>query len=126
MYPASGKTQKSRMIPDGAQNNRVGFVGSFFEDTGIQDLVKALIILNREKPVQGVFVGDGPLIKEVKEIGLEDRILFPGRKPQEYINTVLIISGVAVVPFNLQRLNEIGSAALKVYEYFATGINVFA
>lgn len=108
------------------------FCGSFHKDTGIDDLLEAIFIL--EKKIGGqrkcIIAGDGPLMSELQERYKSSKcrweVGFPGRISQEEINAYLNQSTVGVVPFNTMALAETGSAAVKIYEYLATGTPVIA
>jgi glycosyltransferase involved in cell wall biosynthesis len=109
----------------------VTFLGSFHSDTGVDDLAEALILLCRKFPeVSAVLAGDGPLrravIDRIDSSGYQDRILVPGKITQEKACQFLNVSKLAVVPFNQEGLTETGSAAVKCYEYLATGVPVLA
>ena len=108
------------------------FAGSFHIDTGVDDLAKALSILSKknEKQQLCILAGDGPtrsdIEKNMSKLDLNWRIIFPGRIEQKKLNDYLNRATLAVVPFNSMGLNQTGSAAVKVYEYLATGTPVLA
>lgn len=110
------------------------FAGSFFEDTGIRDLVNALMKLleaeHLDKRLIGVLMGDGPLREElqseVQKRGFARQIIFTGRVSQMDVNRYLNRATLCVVPFNRLGLEQTGSAAVKLYEYLAVGAPVLA
>lgn len=123
------------LIKDIAPNSKlVMFAGSFYQDTGIQDLVNSLILLLTSKStplnVVGVMMGDGPLKESleraVQSNGLSEKIIFTGRLPQVEVNKYLNRASICVVPFNKLGLEQTGSAAIKVFEYLAAGAPVLA
>ena len=118
--------------PDDSFDCQIFFAGSFHKDTGVDDLVEALLQLSLQDRVTTphILAGDGPLraqlIDRVARARATSKILFPGRIRQEQINQFLNKAAVGVVPFNTLGLSQTGSAAVKVMEYLATGTPVLA
>jgi glycosyltransferase involved in cell wall biosynthesis len=110
----------------------VYFCGSFHKDTGVDDLLEAIFILAKKMGGQRrcILAGDGPLRAELQERYRNSQckweVSFPGRVSQRDINNCLNQSEVGVVPFNTMALAETGSAAVKIFEYLATGTPVVA
>jgi len=118
--------------PSSSNNYFIFFAGSFHKDTGIDDLVEAILILAERLGGQKtcILAGDGPLRRVLQQRVLDSEckwdIKFPGRILQQELNSLLNQSAVGVVPFNTLGLTETGSAAVKVFEYLATGTPVVA
>jgi glycosyltransferase involved in cell wall biosynthesis len=110
----------------------VFFCGSFHKDTGVDDLLEAIFILakNMGGVRRCILAGDGPLKTELqaryKDSQCNWEVIFPGRVSQQEINHFSNQSRVGVVPFNTMALSETGSAAVKIFEYLASGTPVVA
>jgi glycosyltransferase involved in cell wall biosynthesis len=114
------------------ENIFVFFCGSFHKDTGVDDLLEAIFILAKKMGGERrcVLAGDGPLKTQLQERYKSSQcnweVIFPGRVSQQNINQFLNQSRVGVVPFNTMGLSETGSAAVKIFEYLASGTPVVA
>ena len=102
----------------------VGFVGSFAEWHGPEQLGRMAALVVRKCPsARVVFVGDGAGLGRVKELTREisDRVIFTGRVPHDRVPGLVRLFHVAV-------LAETGfyCCPLKVLEWMAAGVAVVA
>jgi len=110
----------------------VVFSGSFYPDYGLDNLIKALVLLRKKYnyPVSALLVGDGgqrqELISMVASEELSDVILFPGRVDQATLCRILNCCDLAVITLNAEKLKKTGSSAIKLFEYAAAGIRIMA
>lgn len=108
------------------QNSYIaGFIGSFYAYEGLDYLVRALYAMrNSDLNVKGLLVGGGPeeekLRALVKELGLEDKIIFTGRVPHAHVNAYYNLIDVLVYPRVSARLTDIVTP-LKPLEAMAMG-----
>nr|WP_319374727.1 glycosyltransferase [uncultured Methanobacterium sp.] len=70
-------------------NNVIGFVGAFYEGKGVSYLIRSFNIVKKHLPdATLILVGDGPdkekFIKIVKELNLEDSVIFSGYKTNPF------------------------------------------
>ncbi len=105
----------------------VGFIGSFKNWHGINDLVKSVpLILRKKKDVKFVLVGDGELKREiiqmVKELKIDQNFIFLDRISYEKVPTIINIFDVCVI----LKHREISGSPLKLWEYLACGKPVVA
>jgi PEP-CTERM/exosortase A-associated glycosyltransferase len=108
----------------------LGFIGSFYAYEGLPLLLEALpAILEKQPEIRLLLVGGGPqeaLVKQrMKELGLEQQVIFTGRVPhqsvQDYYNQVDIF----VYPRLSMRLTDLVTP-LKPLEAMAQGRLVVA
>ncbi len=102
-----------------------GFIGSFYAYEGLDYFVRALHAMrDSELNVKGLLVGGGPedekLRALVKELGLEDKIIFTGRVPHAHVNAYYNLIDVLVYPRVSARLTDIVTP-LKPLEAMAMG-----
>ena len=102
-----------------------GFIGSFYAYEGLDYFVRALHAMkDSELNVKGLLVGGGPeednLKALVKQLGMEDKIIFTGRVPHAHVNAYYDLIDVLVYPRVSARLTDIVTP-LKPLEAMAMG-----
>lgn len=107
----------------------IGFLGSLKPWHGIQDLVRAFVILHRRNPASHLLiVGDGPLRSEVEEFcgkeGLAAAVRLTGNVDYAQVPSLLWQMDVAVAPY--PHLPDFYFSPLKIYEYMAAGVPIVA
>ena len=99
----------------------VGFIGSFYRFEGLDLLIRAVSRLDK---VKALLVGSGEkyeeLKKMVKDLGLESKILMPGRVPHHEVSRYYSIMDVMVYPRRRERITELVTP-LKPLEAMAHG-----
>ncbi len=108
----------------------LGFIGSFYAYEGISLLVKALPELLRSHPdLRLLLVGGGPQednIKAlVKTLGLEDKVIMPGRVDHQQVQDYYNLVDIFVYPRLSMRLTDLVTP-LKPLEAMAQGRLVVA
>lgn len=103
----------------------IGFIGSFYRYEGLDLLVQAFAALTAKEPdIVLVLVGGGEmkpeLISAVQTLGLENRVVMPGRIPHERIAGVYALIDILVYPRYSMRLTELVTP-LKPLEAMAMG-----
>lgn len=104
----------------------VCFVGSISPWHGIEYIIQAASnILEKERDVKFVIVGDGPLKnqyeKMVKNKGIEDSFIFVGEVPYNKVPLYINASDICIAPFTKAIGEHIGLSPLKIYEYLSCG-----
>lgn len=99
----------------------VGFIGSFYRYQGLACLLEAMVMVKQLCPTVGLLlVGDGEVAQELKqqakEVGLEDRITWPGRVPYLDVPTWIGAMSVCVAPFREDRGE---TSPVKLFDYLA-------
>lgn len=112
--------------PIEGQGPVIGFVGGFYRWHGLDLLVEAFLrIAERHPAARLVLIGDGPMRGEietlVRERGLVDRVLMPGRMPHARLVPYVARFDMGVMPDS----NLYGSP-MKIFEYMAMGVPVVA
>lgn len=110
----------------------LGFVGGLRPWHGVADLLRAAAHLRaRQREVQLLIVGDGPLRTDLEtlaaELGLEGRVHFTGAVAHDAVPGLLKLMDVAVAPYAAAPGG--GSfyfSPLKVFEYLAAACPVVA
>ena len=108
----------------------LGFIGSFNRYEGLDLLVKAMVQLAAKRPdVALLLVGGGEMEEELRaqiaEAKMQERVILPGRIPQENIPEIYSILDVLVYPRYSIRLTELVTP-LKPLESMAMGKTVVA
>lgn len=108
----------------------LGFIGSFYHYEGLSLAVAALpAILEAQPAVRLLLVGGGPqaanLKRQVKELGLESRVIFTGRVPHEQVERYYGLVDIFVYPRMHMRLTDLVTP-LKPLEAMAQGKLVLA
>ena len=90
----------------------IGFIGSFYRYEGLDLLIKAFSkISDRYGNVMLLLVGGGEMEKELKDLasklGIQDRVVMPGRIPHERIAGVYSIIDILCYPRYSMRLTEL-------------------
>lgn len=103
----------------------LGYAGSLVDYEGLDLLVDAIHELPEElSHVGALIVGDGAVLpalkQQVAELGLQDRVRFTGRVPNEKINDYLAIFDAVVCPRKSNIVTELVSP-LKPIEAMAAG-----
>ncbi|MBD8490894.1 glycosyltransferase [Echinicola sp. CAU 1574] len=137
---------KILVVPNGVDTNRfnpnkvtairehdeftVGFVGSVIAWCGVDVLIKAVKILQKEIPIKVTVVGDGLAKQQWEEdciqSGLEETIKFVGRKSWDQVPAYI---GGFDVCYSGQVATHSGKmyhSPLKIYEYLSMGKPVIA
>lgn len=108
----------------------LGFIGSFYAYEGLPLLLEALPTIIQACPdVRLLLVGGGPQESQLKvlaeQLGLGDRVLFPGRVPHDMVQKYYDQVDVLVYPRYSMRLTELVTP-LKPLEAMAQGRLVVA
>jgi PEP-CTERM/exosortase A-associated glycosyltransferase len=103
----------------------LGFLGSFYAYEGLELLIEALPALLEKRPrLRLLLVGEGPreesLRARVRELGLADKVVFPGRVPHSEVRRYYDLVDVLVYPRFPMRLTETVTP-LKPLEAMAMG-----
>ncbi len=122
MPPAEG-IRRDLNLPDGVPV--IGYAGSLVHYEGISDLLKAAAILKEQDvDFRAVIVGDGAdlprLIAESAELGLENRVIFPGRIKAAEVPEYLSVFDIMPCPRVSLPVTELVSP-LKPLEAMAAG-----
>lgn len=103
----------------------VCFVGKMEIWQGLGTLVQAAGLMRSIEGLRVVLAGDGPLVpslrRQVRELGLEERVLFLGSLPYPRVPIILAASDVCAAPFARERNDRIGISPIKLFEYMAMG-----
>lgn len=103
----------------------IGFVGSFYRYEGLDLLVRAFARLAGDRPdTVLLLVGGGEMTGELKSLitslGLDDRVVMPGRIPHERVPGVYALIDILAYPRYSMRLTELVTP-LKPLEAMAMG-----
>ena len=103
----------------------LGFIGSFYDYEGLDDLIAALPMLQRSHPsVHLLLVGGGPLedaLKaQVERLGIAGAVTFAGRVPHAEVERFYSLMDIMVYPRKSMRLTELVTP-LKPLEAMAQG-----
>jgi len=121
--PAYDKPLAAKL--DIAGKSVLGFIGSFYDYEGLDDLIAALPILKQMQPdVHLLLVGGGPrevaLKEQVQLLGIENLVTFTGRVPHEEVDRYYGLMDVMVYPRKSMRLTDLVTP-LKPLEAMAQG-----
>ena len=109
--PPPPDTELARSLGvDGA--DVVGFIGSFYDYEGLDDLISAMPLLVAKRPqAHLLLVGGGPMEEKLKAQALAspaaDRIHFIGRVPHEQVERYYSLIDVLAYPRKAMRLTEL-------------------
>ena len=112
-----------------ANETILGFIGSFYEYEGLEDLIPLMEELSKfKKKYRIVLVGGGPveerLKKAIKDSGLEDFFILTGRVPHSEVEDYYALCNAMIYPRRKMRLTET-TTPLKPLEAMAVGKPVF-
>lgn len=105
----------------------IGFIGNFAPWQGVEQLISvAPGILKAQPDVRFLVVGDGILGKQLKalasDLGISDKVIFPGFVPYNMVPTYINSFDICVAPFSgVERNVKYSFSAIKLYEYMACG-----
>ena len=121
--PAQDLEFARRLGLDGADT--VGFIGSFYDYEGIDDLIAAMPpLLARRPKAQLLLVGGGPMEAALKAQAAaspaSDRIRFVGRVPHDEVERYYALIDILAYPRKAMRLTELVTP-LKPLEAMAQG-----
>ena len=108
----------------------VGFIGSFYDYEGLDDLIAAIPLLIERRPsARLLLVGGGPMEQALKAqaeaSGVGDRIHFAGRVPHQEVERYYALIDLLAYPRKAMRLTELVTP-LKPLEAMAQGKLVVA
>ena len=90
----------------------VGFIGSFYDYVGLDDLLGAMpLLLERRPKARLLLVGGGPveadLRRQAEETGVADHIRFVGRVPHDEVELYYAIIDLLAYPRKAMRLTDL-------------------
>jgi PEP-CTERM/exosortase A-associated glycosyltransferase len=90
----------------------LGFIGSFYDYEGIDDLIAAMPLLAEKRPkARLLLVGGGPMEERLRRQAAAspaaDRIVFAGRVPHEQVELYYALIDILVYPRKAMRLTEL-------------------
>ena len=90
----------------------VGFIGSFYDYEGIDDLIAAMPLLVQKRPnARLLLVGGGPMEERLRALAAAspaaDRIHFAGRVPHQEVELYYALIDILVYPRKAMRLTEL-------------------
>jgi len=118
------ETKNLKEAVDGSPT--VGFLGNFQVRQGVEALLRAVPSIKKEiSDVRFIIAGSGKLVGKykaiVKELKIEDCVIFSGRIPREEVGAVLRQFDVAVAPY-IGELRKIPMGSpLKIFTYLGAG-----
>lgn len=109
----------------------VGFVGTFGDWHGAENLVRAMpLVLQTHPDARFLFVGDGarraPAQELCQTLGISHAALFTGIVPHEEAPPYLAACDVLVAPHSWNRQEPFIGSPTKVFEYMAAGKGIVA
>ncbi|WP_170003668.1 TIGR04063 family PEP-CTERM/XrtA system glycosyltransferase [Pseudopontixanthobacter vadosimaris] len=112
-------------LGEAASGPVVGFIGSFYDYEGLDDLVAAMPLLRQEAPgARLLLVGGGPreaaLKAQAAALGLDDAVIFTGRVPHDLVERYYSLIDILAYPRKASRLTELVTP-LKPLEAMAQG-----
>ncbi|GAB5488927.1 MAG: hypothetical protein Pars2KO_24970 [Parasphingorhabdus sp.] len=121
--PKQDKKLAAKLGIDGTLN--LGFIGSFYDYEGLDDLIAALPMLQQKQSnIHLLLVGGGPreraLKDQVRQLGIERLVTFAGRVPHEEVERYYSLMDVMVYPRKSMRLTDLVTP-LKPLEAMAQG-----
>lgn len=107
--PANGVLRKELRLDN---KTILGFVGSFFNFEGLQDLIRAMPkILAEDSNMVLLLVGAGQVDDDLRELTssmqLEEKVIFTGRVPHEKVNDYYSIIDILVYPRISKRITNL-------------------
>lgn len=121
-------TEKDQQLQQslGLEGKKVlGFLGSFYAYEGLDLLIAAMPAILKQVPdTVLLLVGGGPqqqaLQQQIRQLGLEQRVLMTGRVPHSVVNSYYSLVDLLVYPRKSMRLTELVTP-LKPLEAMAQG-----
>jgi len=109
----------------------VGFVGTFGDWHGAENLVRAMpLVLKAHPATRFLFVGDGPRKASAealcRDLGVAQAACFTGIVPQQEAPPYLATCDVLVAPHSWNRGGPFIGSPTKVFEYMAAGKGIVA
>jgi PEP-CTERM/exosortase A-associated glycosyltransferase len=103
----------------------LGFIGSFYDYEGLDDLIAAMPLLLKQRPdAHLLLVGGGPveqaLKAQVDQLGIASAVTFTGRVPHDDVERYYGLMDVLVYPRKSMRLTDLVTP-LKPLEAMAQG-----
>lgn len=120
-----------RSAHDFADAPVVGFVGTFGDWHGAENLVRALpLVLKTHPNARFLFVGDGPRKTAAealcRDLGVAQAACFTGIVPQQEAPPYLAACDVLVAPHSWNRSEPFIGSPTKLFEYMAAGKGIVA
>jgi PEP-CTERM/exosortase A-associated glycosyltransferase len=124
-FAPAAPDEEYRALWDLRGKRAAAFIGSFYRYEGLDLLVEAYARIRPRFPdLKLLLVGGGEMEQElrdrVRELGVADAVVFPGRIPQQRIPGVYALADVLVYPRYAMRLTELVTP-LKPLEAMAMG-----
>ena len=100
------------------------YIGSMMPEDGVDHLIRAFSLLEKEYQLNLVLVGDGPerlhLFELVKKLNLEKKVAFYRNVPHDLIPEFIRRAYITVGPLRFSPINAY-TIPTKILEYFACG-----
>ncbi len=101
---------KKRLGLEGA--DVIGFVGSFYDYEGLDDLIAAMPVMMAARPhLHALLVGGGPMEAQLKaqaaSLGVSDHVHFTGRVPHQEVELYYSLIEILVYPRKKMRLTDL-------------------
>ncbi len=111
----SHNTEKDQTLADSlnlSDDLILGFIGSFYAYEGLPLLIEAMPdILKENKKIKLLLVGGGPdeakMKAKIKQLGIEDQVIFTGRVPHEQVQSYYNLVDIFVYPRYPMRLTDL-------------------
>ena len=104
-------------------------IGRLIPKKGFSDLIRTCALLaERGKSFQCEIIGEGPLedelLGEIERLGLQDRVVLSGAKPQSQVRQRLSAANVFVLPSVIDTEGGMDNLPTVIMEAMATGLPV--
>jgi glycosyltransferase involved in cell wall biosynthesis len=98
------------------------YVGRLTAAKHPDDVIRILAAMrDKGHGIKAVLAGDGPmraeLVELARELGVEDRVILAGNKPQDWLARVLPQAAVVISPLTGRALNEAALAGVPIVAY---------
>ena len=111
---SNGKNSELEQKYNLSDNKVLGFIGSFYAYEGLINLLKAFLLMGNNsdyKNIKVLLVGGGfeekKLKSYVKELGLEEQVIFTGRVPHHKVQKYYSLIDILIYPRLSMRLTEL-------------------
>ena len=126
----------STPLPEGKDEKRIGFIGSFMPWHGVRNLIRGFSeVVKKEPESRLILIGnhshhEDELLGLTQELGIEERVEFTGTVPPDDVPELLTSCRVLVAPFapdldevRKEHYEQFGFwwSPLKIFEYMAAG-----